>query len=257
VSGSLEVCFNMVKGNVVNIPKVVHVCWKNKDVVNSKSPLILNGLRNIIDMNPDWNVVIYDDSEIEYYLKDHLTYNNYKLIEDCHIVEKSDMWRLFKMFNEGGMYIDIDRLYNIKMSDIVTDGVLCVLPMCLDMDFSQDIMISAPYNPICTTTLNLIIERRKQGYNSGYTYFLGPQTYMHGVTLALLGRQIDTNPSKEDLLAIREKIEQSGFIKMVREDPPYNTAVNKCTNPPDYNEWVAMKKDFYASEDVKHWTGEW
>ena len=71
MSGSLEVCFNMVKGNVVNIPKVVHVCWKNKDVVNSKSPLILNGLRNIIDMNPDWNVVIYDDSEIEYYLKDH------------------------------------------------------------------------------------------------------------------------------------------------------------------------------------------
>ena len=241
----------------MNIPKVVHVCWKNKDVVNSQSPLILNGLRNIIDMNPDWNVVVYDDKDIEDYLKEHLTYSNYKLIEDCHIVEKSDMWRLFKMFNEGGMYIDIDRLYNIKMSDILTDGIMCVLPMCLDSDFSQDIMISAAFNPIYSTTLNLIMDRRKQGCKN--TYFLGPQTYMHGVTITLLGKEINTNPSKEELQLIKDQLKEVEFIKTFREYPPYDTIVYDHNNNKNNfdKSWEAMKREFYAEQNVKHWTGEW
>jgi mannosyltransferase OCH1-like enzyme len=127
-----------------SIPKIAHVAWKTKDVVDSKSPLILNGLRNLIDLNPDWTVTVYDDSNVDEYLRNTLNKRDYNLIKDIHIVEKTDLWRLFKLYNEGGLYMDIDRFYNIPLSKIITDNIKCVLPTCSDWDFSQDFDVSAP-----------------------------------------------------------------------------------------------------------------
>jgi len=100
----------------LSIPKIAHIAWKTKDVVNSQSPLILNGLRNLIDLNPDWNVIIYDDHDIDEYLKSVLNKRDYNLIKDLHVVVKSDLWRQFKLYNEGGLYMDIDRFCNIPLS---------------------------------------------------------------------------------------------------------------------------------------------
>jgi hypothetical protein len=245
-----------------NIPKIINVCWNYKDqLFNDKSPIILNGFKNLVDLNLDWNVIIHDDNDIVNYLKDNLSYNDYKLIEQCHIVEKSDLWRLIKIFNEGGMYIDLDRFYNIKLSDILEENVSCVLPMCMDNDFSQDIIISAPNNPIYKNVLQLILNRRKQGHSS--TYFLGPQTYMHGVTEVICGEQINTNPGQEKINFIREKISTYPFIKTFRETPPYNTIVY-THNESKFNygdskftTWEEIKREFYGKYNVKHWTNEW
>ena len=98
------------------IPKIVHLTWKTKDILDSDSPIIVNGARKLVDMNPDWKVTVYDDNEVNSYLKDVLDASDYKLIQDKHIVQKSDIWRLFKIYLEGGMYMDIDRLCNKSLS---------------------------------------------------------------------------------------------------------------------------------------------
>jgi hypothetical protein len=77
------------------IPKIAHISWIDKNVIDNQSPLILNGVRNLIDLNPDWNVVMYDNNDIDEYLKSVLDKRDYNLIKDIHIVEKSDLWRLF------------------------------------------------------------------------------------------------------------------------------------------------------------------
>jgi hypothetical protein len=51
------------------IPKIVHATWKNKDILNSDSFLIKNGLQNFIKLNSDWQVTIYEDSEVDDYLR--------------------------------------------------------------------------------------------------------------------------------------------------------------------------------------------
>ena len=79
------------------IPKIAHISWIDKNVIDNQSPLILNGVRNLIDLNPDWNVVMYDNNDIDEYLKSVLDKRDYNLIKDIHIVEKSDLWRLFKL----------------------------------------------------------------------------------------------------------------------------------------------------------------
>ena len=82
------------------IPKIVHTTWSTKDILNSNSILIQNGLKKIIELNPDWEVRVYDDYDIEQYLKEKLGLD-YDLVKDDHIVAKSDIWRLLKIYIEG------------------------------------------------------------------------------------------------------------------------------------------------------------
>jgi hypothetical protein len=235
-----------------SIPKIAHIAWKTKDVVDSKSPLIVNGLHKLIDLNPDWTVTVYDDNDIDEYLRSVLNKRDYNLIKDIHIVEKTDLWRLFKLYNEGGLYMDIDRFCNIPLSEIITDGIKCVLPTCLEWDFSQDFMLTEPKNPIQAKTIELILQRRYEGHKK--VFFLGPQTYMHAVTTVLFGEMINTDPGVEKFAEMRKYMEQIPFIKTYREHPPYDTIIYKGDDTMD---WVKLKKEFYAEANIKHWSGEW
>jgi hypothetical protein len=236
----------------LSIPKIAHITWKTKDVVNSQSPLILNGLRNLIDLNPDWNVILYDDHDIDEYLKSVLNKRDYNLIKDLHIVEKSDLWRQFKLYNEGGLYMDIDRFCNIPLSEILDEGIRCVLPTCLEWDFSQDIILTEPNNPIQEKTIELIMQRRYEGHTN--VFFLGPQTYMNAVTKVLFGEMIHTNPGVEKFAEMRKEMEKIPFIKTYREHPPHNTIIYRSNDKLD---WEKLKKDFYAEANIKHWSGDW
>ena len=91
------------------IPKLVHITWKNTDILKSNSPLIQNGILNLIKLNPDWEVNISTDDEVNEYLYTHMESQDFKLIENDKIVPKTDIWRLIKLYLEGGVYTDIDR----------------------------------------------------------------------------------------------------------------------------------------------------
>jgi hypothetical protein len=236
----------------LSIPKIAHIAWKTKDVVNSQSPLILNGLRNLIDLNPDWNVIVYDDHDIDEYLKGVLNKRDYNLIKDLHVVVKSDLWRQFKLYNEGGLYMDIDRFCNIPLSEILEDGIRCVLPTCLEWDFSHDIILTEPNNPIQSQTIELIMQRRYEGHTN--VFFLGPQTYMNAITKVLFGEMIHTDPGVEKFAEMRKEMEKIPFIKTYREHPPHDTILYRSDDKLD---WEKLKKEFYAEAKIKHWSGDW
>lgn len=235
------------------IPKIIHLSWKSKDVVNSKSDLITNGLKNLIELNPDWDVQISTDDEVNQYLKANLSEQQYKLVKNIGIVPQTDIWRLLKLFNTGGLYIDIDRLCNRPLSDLLQDGVKWVLPTCEDNDFSHDFMMTAPGNPAFANVIKLYFDRRAAGHTN--VFFLGAQTYLHGVTHSLVGEMIDTNPGTEKFKLLREKINSTGFIKTYKESLPHNSIIYKGTI--STNEWESMKRKFYADSGIKHWTNEW
>ena len=235
------------------IPKIVHLTWKTKDIIDSHSPMIVNGVRRLIDMNPDWQVTVYDDNEIDSYLREWLDANDYRLIQDTHIVAKSDIWRLYKIYLEGGMYMDIDRLCNKSLSSFITDDVRWVLPTCRDYDFSHDLMISEPGNPVYFEAIKLYFQRRREGHTN--IYFLGSQTYMHAITTTVLGKLINTDPGIEVFDWMRGELSKTSYIKMFREDPPYNTLLFEGSS--DVFDHEAMKRTLYNNTGIKHWTGEW
>ena len=243
------------------IPKKVHVCWNDKDVLEHPSPLIRNGLRNLAALNPDWEVMIHNDADIDVQLQAFLSGDDYALVREAHIVAKCDVWRLCKLYHEGGLYIDIDRFYNIPLADLIGPETRWVLPTYRDHDFSQDFMLSSPGNPAFAEALRLLFERRRQGHDN--IYFLGAQTYMHAVTTVLTGEMLNTDPGAEVFEHIRERISALSFIKTYRETSPYDTIVyhhDSAAFQADSNgttDWETLKREFYASYDIHHWTGEW
>lgn len=243
------------------IPKIVHVCWDDKNLLNHQSPLILNGLKNLADLNPDWEIQIHSAQEVDAYLKNVLSTDDYNLYTNTHIVERCDLWRLFKVFNEGGLYIDIDRYCNISFKDILTPNIKWVLPTSNDYDFSHDFMMSSPGNPVFENTIDLILKRKKAGYKS--IYFFGPQTYMHSVTTMLTGQMIDTNPGQERFDQIRDAISKCDFILTYKENVPYDTIIYKH-DPESFKkgnsvetDFLKIRQEFYRSYNIKHWTGKW
>jgi hypothetical protein len=232
------------------IPKVIHISWKSKDIVNSNHIFPKNTIQKLIELSPNWKLELSDDQEVNQYLKDNLETSDYNLIKTRHIVEKCDLWRLIKLYIEGGVYVDIDRLCNIALDDILDEKTKFVLPICKDYDFSQDFMCSAPKNPIFLETINLNLSRRRAGINN--IYFLGPQTYTHGILISLFGTIIE----KPDFGEIRKILENADFIRTYNENPPYDTIIYR-NNTEIIFDHENMKKDFYAKCELKHWTGDW
>jgi len=237
---------------MMSIPKKAHLVWNHKNVINSNHPLITNGLHKLISLNPDWDVTIYTPDEIENNLKQYLPKEDYELIKNRQFVSKIDLWRLFKLYLEGGFYLDLDRPYNIPLSEVIDENITWVCPTSKDYDITCDFLLSAPNNPVFLTGIEMYLSRLKEGHTG--QYFLGPQTYMHAVTYNLLGEIVNTNPGADTMDRIRNKISELPFAKTYREIPPNDTIVYKGNIG---DELEVQKRDFYAKEGVKHWTGEW
>ena len=45
-----------------------------------------------------------------------------------HPVEKSDLWRLLKLYHEGGIYSDVDRLHNMRVQSVSDEHTKLLLP---------------------------------------------------------------------------------------------------------------------------------
>ena len=236
------------------IPKKIHLAWVNTDLLNSNSPLVTEGVKKLIELNPEWEVTIHTDDDVDAYLKEKLDESLYALIGDKHPVQKTDLWRLIKIYAEGGVYMDIDRFCDTPLDDLIDEEkTKWVLPICRDYDFSQDFIMSVPLNPAIETAINLFIDRLLQGHTN--IYLLGAQTYMHALTASIMGEMIDTNPGKEVFQKIKDKLNELDFVTVFDEDPPYHTVIYRGGE--NGLDWEQEKRKLYKEFGLKHWTNEW
>lgn len=235
------------------IPNTIHLSWKSNDLMTSSAALVKYGVQNLAKLNPYWTIEVNDDEQIDQYLKDNVDKSDYKLFEDAHIVAKTDIWRLVKLYQQGGIYMDVDRFCNVKLDQVIKPDVRCVLPTYRDSDFSHDLMITDKGNPIFLTAYQMNIERRRQGHTN--VYLLGPQTYMHAVTYTLTGQIIDSNPPLDVFNQLREIINNNPVLDTYREQLPGDSFLFRNQELP--GDYETMKRELYALYGMQHWTGEW
>lgn len=231
------------------IEQKIHVTWKNKNVleVHSKLNIIKYGILNLKQLNPEYTFEISDDADVMSYLLDKLSPDDFKLLQSRKFVEISDLWRLLKLYHEGGVYMDIDRLCDQPLSNIITSpAVKYVLPTYRDTDFSQDIMISCSRNPIIARAIELNLQRRREGEVDIMT--LGPHSYFHAITEVLTGRRLERKRNNRLVLdELRALISQTDCLATFRESPPFYTILYRGVN-------VKIDKDMlYERDNVAHW----
>ena len=245
----------------MSIPRKIFTTWKEKDILGSQSPMILNGIGNVSRTSPTWTLEISDDLDMDYYIKSQLQNFDYNLIKNLKAAEKSDVWRLLKIYHEGGVYMDIDRFFNVDLDSVIDQKIKCFIPICNYTDFSQDILISEAGNPMYIEVLKQILHLRRAGVTN--TYFLGPQTYLHVLSRLIVGKSIDTNPGQTVMNNLYHFINASTFMRSVIEHPPYDTFLYQH-NPDKFllgdrqlQDWQKIKEDFYGRYQVRHWTNLW
>ena len=237
--------------NAFGIPRIIHVSWKVKNFWNSRNPLFLNGIKNLKEQNPEYTVQVSDDDEVDEYIQSHLSRQDWLLIKDKHIVEKTDLWRLLKIYYEGGMYCDIDRFANIPLREIILGGDRCILPIHRWIDFSQDIMIAEKGMPHVKRAIELNLDRRKEGCKDVLS--LGPITYFHAITETYANKQLPRYLERQQFSMLQQLIERIPGFKCFPEHPPKTLLFD-----PARGGWKkgnnGSKADFYQECDTTHWT---
>ena len=231
-----------------NIEKNIHISWKTNDIFDMDFHIVKHGVGALKRLNPEYNFQISDNQEVEDYIKKHIPSEDYELIKNKHIVEKVDLWRLLKIYHEGGVYIDIDRFYNIPLREVIKPGVKCLLPTFYNADFSQDIMISCSGNMFHKRAIELNLERRRAGWTDVLS--LGPITYFNAITELMIGEQLNNSPGAEKFGRLLKIIANSPYLDTYYEIPLYNTLVYRGESIPH------DKDEFYKACDVRHWTLE-
>ena len=239
------------------IPKVIHISWVDKDILfKSENPLAINGMANMKKINPNYKIEVSDDNDVDDYIQSCISNDDWLLLKDRHIVEKVDLWRLLKIYHEGGIYCDIDRLCNVPFDDIIKEDDICILPTHFDIDFCQDIMISERGQSIHKKSIDLNLSRRQGGCDDVLT--LGPITYFHGITMEIYGRQLPRflHPMlwKKLLKCVNAKKGYRVFVeKPVQDITKQFTIIYKYDG--NYIEGnKGSKEDLFEESKIVHWT---
>lgn len=239
------------------IPKVVHVSWVNKlNLFTSNNPLAVNGIQNMKRINTDYAFQVSDDNDVNDYIQSCISNDDWLLIQNRHIVEKVDLWRLLKMYHEGGIYCDVDRLCNIPFKDIIDKDDICILPSHFKIDFSQDIMISEKGQSIHKHAIDLNLSRRRDGCDDVLT--LGPVTYFHAITDKIWGRQLSRFQNDKVWKRLIKKVNEIDGYKTF-EERPVESIIDQRTILYKYDgNYQAgnkqSKEDFYTESKINHWT---
>jgi hypothetical protein len=202
------------------IPKIVHIIWPDKNVIHSTSDMVKHGLRRLVDLNPEWEVVVHDDNDMIQTLQQSplIPLEQKSLLKHAHPVEQSDAFRLLLMYTLGGVYIDLDRVVNIPFRHVILNKTRLLLPTHYDVNFAQDIMATAPGNRLFLHAFNTqhglrtTFKRRKGWIRSKDIMLTGPSLWLTTVSRELF------NQSTQDIAAARQALQAVHPVIVTKKD---------------------------------------
>ena len=160
---------SLVNRSLVNrtIPKKIFQTWKDINIINHRY------VQNIIKMNKDFNYKLYDDVMCLEYIK-----NNYDgKILNCYLrlnnpVARADFWRYCILYNEGGIYVDIDSNCLVPFNEYINFNQVMAIPFInyntIQNNFNcfiqkesenkifQGFIATIPKNPVLLKCINMI-----------------------------------------------------------------------------------------------------
>jgi len=88
------------------IPKIIHMTCKDK---NNMKDLYKNTLASWKLHHPDWDIRIYDDNDLNNFIKDNYSSEIVNKVNSFkRLIFKIDMFKLLVMYKYGGIYTDMD-----------------------------------------------------------------------------------------------------------------------------------------------------
>jgi len=181
-----------------DFPKIIHLIWSDKDILSKDYEIIEHGAKKLQSLNPDWLFIVHDYKDIDDMM------SRYGVPTDAHIVEKTDAFRLLKIYEQGGIYVDIDRVMNVNLNEVIdVKQVKLILATYYDINFTNDLFGSSPGNKIIIDAFKKQQHKRKgfkrrQGWITSLDQMELVRTYTSSIETALFGRRIGAASSPDN-----------------------------------------------------------
>lgn len=244
------------------IPKIVHVLWSNKSVLNSRTEVIQHGIARLVRMSPEWRVVVHDDVDIARIIREtHLLSAETKaVLKSAHIIERTDVVRLILIYTVGGFYTDIDRVYNVGLDDVISSFSRLVVPTSMDVNFAQDQFASSPGNEMFAHMIQLqnrlrVDAKRVNGWASpGAVLEMGPTMFLDVISHFLFSRPLSAG---DDIVVAREWINIYSPLIVTHKEEWCNGLLIRWSTPEARKKCMGIGRDsLYKEGNVGTWTSQ-
>ena len=147
----------------INIPKNIYVCYKTKNVPNYIR-------EDWINLNPDYNFILYDDNDCRSFLKEKFGQehvNLFNFLRDGAI--KADFWRVCILYIYGGVYVDVDVRPLVPIKDFMEYGTTFLTCASLHQNtLNPHLIITHPGNIILKKCIDYFFEKYRSGVDYEY-----------------------------------------------------------------------------------------
>lgn len=172
--------------------RITRTIWQTNYSNHVTLPVYCNYLFNrLLSLSYDYRYV--STEERESYIKanaDERTFAAYSLLTDG--AAQADFWRIFTLYKEGGVYMDIDGHLVWALSSIIKENDSEVVITRRDK-YTNFFLASEKSNPFLKETLDIIIDNIEQRrINGGVFSLTGPTT----LNQALEGKTVNSRRDK-------------------------------------------------------------
>lgn len=154
--------YSKAKIAVTKHNKIPRIIWQTNYSNRLTLPVYLNYLFNrLMSLSYEYRYVSTQE-RLEYIKKNasNETYNNYRLLNDG--AAQADLWRLIVLYNEGGVYVDIDANFVWPLSKMIgNDDDAVYVRVKNNTEITNYFIASAPNNVDLKNAINLIVNNIK------------------------------------------------------------------------------------------------
>lgn len=138
---------------MTNIPKIIYQTWKTKNLHKD----IKRVRDNIQLLNPDYTMVLYDDADMEQFIKDNFDDAVYRSYMRLNVgASKADFWRYCILYINGGVYLDIDSDIIRPLNQLIIGDEQCIITREKNAGiFNQWIMVFQKNHPILLKAIHM------------------------------------------------------------------------------------------------------
>jgi mannosyltransferase OCH1-like enzyme len=183
------------------IPKNIFQTHKSKEYV-SKEHNLLNAILSWVQFKPEYNYYFYNDKECENFMKDKIGGDIYKAYSLLPIsVMKADLWRYCIIYENGGIYADVDTVCLLKPELFINESLLTIVPEN-ETHLCQWVFSAPKKSPILKSVIDLSVERiLKTSEIKGehiIHHLTGPGVFTDGIEKYLNENDLNTFNNKKD-----------------------------------------------------------
>jgi inositol phosphorylceramide mannosyltransferase catalytic subunit len=144
----------------IKIPRIIHQTISDKHNIKTE---LKNNIDSLKQINPNWEHYIYDDNDIEEFIKQNYSnhiYETYKRINPEYGPARADYFRYLVIYKLGGIYFDIKSGSKDKLDNIINDNDEFIIINHPEWnEYAQWVIISKPGHPLMKEIIDAVTDK--------------------------------------------------------------------------------------------------